>query len=193
MLSIIEINISSLISNVILRELAERSKGGRSRRYIAKIYECEVGFLCYDDWSDKSNGFIYKIFVLSDYRGQGIGRNLLSYSEALAKSLHCTLIRIEPHTFDRTVNINWLISWYQNKDINQCQAIRKKWKNFWHTALSIQFFQAIDSMGRPERPPGRLRHWWVNYFVSNSVESSPTNNTCEFPSLLRQATPHTEN
>ena len=140
-----------------------------------------------------NDGFAYSKSALKQgvaFSGDSAARNSV---EALAKSLHCTLIRIEPHTFDRTVNINWLISWYQNKDINQCQAIRKKWKNFWHTALSIQFFQAIDSMGRPERPPGRLRHWWVNYFVSNSVESSPTNNTCEFPSLLRQATPHTEN
>ncbi|WP_386084120.1 GNAT family N-acetyltransferase [Vreelandella sp. F11] len=96
----------------MLRDLAGRASNGRSKSYIAKIYECEVGFLCYDDWSDQGNGFIYEIFVLPEYRGQGVGHSLLLYSEELAKSLRCASIRLEPHAFDRTVDSNWLVSWY---------------------------------------------------------------------------------
>ena len=112
MLSITETKKTDLISHSMIRERAERSQNGRSRNFIAKIDECEVGFLCYDDWSDKKNGFIYEILVLPEYRGQGAGRSLLAYSEALAKSLCCTSIRLEPHPFDRTIDSSWLVSWY---------------------------------------------------------------------------------
>lgn len=80
--------------------------------YIARLDEYEAGFLCYDDWSDQSNGFIYEIFVLPEYRNHGIGRSLLSHSEQLAKSLHCKSIRLEPHAFDHTIDLSCLISWY---------------------------------------------------------------------------------
>lgn len=137
MLSIIEIHTSDLISNETLRELAERAKTVRSRRYIAKVYECEIGFLCYDDWSDQSSGFIYKIFVLPDYRGQGIGRNLLLHSETLAKSLHCTSIKLEPHAFDRTVNLSWLISWYRKQGYKPMPDDPKKMEKFLaHSSLN---------------------------------------------------------
>jgi GNAT superfamily N-acetyltransferase len=115
LLAIIEITISTFVTNSMLRGLAEGAKNGRSRMFIAKISECDVGFLCYDNWSDKSLGFIYELFVLPEYRGRGIGSKLLSYSEELAKSLHCESIRLEPRPFDRTIDSSWLISWYIGK------------------------------------------------------------------------------
>lgn len=114
-LSITESKNSNLISSSILRKLAGRAKNGRSRNYIAKIDECEAGFLCYDDWSDQRSGFIYEIFVFPEYRGQGVGQSLVLYSEELAKSLSCKLIRLEPRAFDYTVNFNWLVSWCQRQ------------------------------------------------------------------------------
>lgn len=115
MLGIIEVQTSALVSNRTLRDLAERAEGGRSRRFIAKFKEHEVGFLCYDDWADQSNGFVYEIYVLPAYRQIGIGNSLLSYAEDLARSLGCTSIRLEPHAFDRTVTLDLLLSWYANK------------------------------------------------------------------------------
>ncbi len=67
--------------------------------FVARFDECEVGFLCYDDWGDQSIGFIYEIFVLPEHRGQGIGRSLLLYAEKLAGSLRCATIRLEPPCF----------------------------------------------------------------------------------------------
>jgi GNAT superfamily N-acetyltransferase len=113
--SIIEIATSALVSNRRLRDLAEQAKGGRSRRFIAKLEEREVGFLCYEDWADQSNGFIYEIYVLPGYREKGIANSLLSYAEELAGSLGCTSIRLQPHAFDRTVTLDLLRSWYANK------------------------------------------------------------------------------
>lgn len=115
MISILEVTTPATISNPTLRELAERAKNGRSRTFIAKNDECEVGFLCYDDWSDQSNGFIYEVIVLPEHRRQGIGSSLLSFSETLARSLRCTSIRLEPNTFDRTVDLSWLVSWYMKQ------------------------------------------------------------------------------
>lgn len=115
MLHISEIPISASVSHPILRDLAERAKSGRSINFIAKVEEDEVGFLCYEDWTDQSNGFIYEIYVLPAYRQIGIGNRLLSYAEGLARSLGCTSIRLEPHAFDRTVTLDLLRSWYANK------------------------------------------------------------------------------
>lgn len=115
MLKIVRIDTSGCVANPRLRDLAERAENGRSQEFVAEIDGSEVGFLSYEDWSDQSLGFIYEIFVLPEFRGQGIGRDLLSYSEALAKSLRCTSIRLEPYAFDREVGSEWLISWYARK------------------------------------------------------------------------------
>lgn len=112
MINITKIDTLECVENPILRQLAEKAKSGRSQEFLVKIDECEAGFLSYEDWSDHAFGFIYEIFILPEHRGQGIGRDLLSYSEDLAKCLRCTLIQLEPHAFDHTVDSDWLISWY---------------------------------------------------------------------------------
>ncbi|ELC7281780.1 GNAT family N-acetyltransferase [Aeromonas veronii] len=112
MMSITKIDTLESVENLYLRERAERARSGRSREFVAKIDGCEAGLLSYEDWSDQSLGFIYEIFVLPEYRGQGLGRGLLSYAEELAKGLHCTSIRLEPYAFDHTLDSEWLVSWY---------------------------------------------------------------------------------
>lgn len=115
MLSITEIIDLSNISSPILSELADRSNTARSRKYIANLNKCEVGFLCYDDWSEQSLGFIYEIFILPKYRAQGIGDRLMIFAEELAKNLNCTSIRLEPHAFDHSIDPRWLNLWYLKK------------------------------------------------------------------------------
>ena len=112
MMNITKIDTLESVENLFLRERAERARCGRSREFVAKVDGCEAGILSYEDWSDQSLGFIYEIFVLPEYRGQGLGRGLLSYAEELAKGLHCTRIRLEPYAFDRTLDSEWLVSWY---------------------------------------------------------------------------------
>lgn len=114
-LTIKEIEDSEVIENLTLRDLAEKAKSVRSREFIAELYGREAGFLCYEDWSDSSIGFIYKLFVLPEWRDLGIGAYLLSYSEKLATSLGCNLMQLEPYAFDKTVTLEWLISWYSQK------------------------------------------------------------------------------
>lgn len=99
----------------MLRELSERARSGRSQEFIAEVYGSEAGFLSYEDWSDQLLGFIHEIFVLPEFRGKGIGGNLLLFSETLAMDLHCISIRLEPYAFDHKVDSEWLISWYEGK------------------------------------------------------------------------------
>lgn len=111
-MDIIKIDILESMDNLYLRDRAERASGGRSKEFVAIIDGREAGLLSYEDWSDQSLGFIYEIYVLPEYRAQGIGRGLLSYAEKLAKKLHCTSIRLEPYPLDRTQDSEWLVSWY---------------------------------------------------------------------------------
>lgn len=115
MLKITKIDATSCIENPMLRELAERARSGRSQEFIAEIYGSEAGFLSHEDWSEQSLGFIHEIFVLPEFRGKGIGGDLLSYSETLAIDLHCISIQLEPYAFDHKVDSEWLISWDEGK------------------------------------------------------------------------------
>lgn len=110
-----EIATSASVSDPVLRDRADRAKNHRSRNFIAKLNQHEVGFLCYEDWSEQFNGFIYEIYVLPAYREQGIGNRLLSHAEELARSLGHTSIRLEPRNFDQTVTQDLLRSWYASK------------------------------------------------------------------------------
>lgn len=118
-LTIKEIKTPEVVENLTLRNLAEKAKSARSREFIAEQYGCEAGFLCYEDWSDRSSGFIYELFVLPEWRNRGIGSCLLSYSENLATSLGCNLIQLAPYAFDKTLSLDCLISFYERKGFSE--------------------------------------------------------------------------
>ena len=126
MLKIFEINDLTEVKNAIIQERASGPSSGRSKEYVAIFDGSESAFLSFEDWSDRSLGFIYEIFVLPDFRGQGIGTKLLSYAESLAMNLGCSLIQLEPYAFDRSVSSKWLVSWYSNKGYNTNASDTKK-------------------------------------------------------------------
>ena len=99
----------------MIRDRAERAGCGRSQEYVAFFEGAEAAFLSFEDWSDKSIGFIYEIFVFPVFRKQGIGTELLSYAESLAMSLGCSVIELKPYAFDRSVSSELLVSWYRKK------------------------------------------------------------------------------
>lgn len=108
------------VKNKELLERAIRARGGRSTEYIVLIDKVEVALLSYDDWSDRSEGFIYEIFVLAGHRNNGIGSLLLKFAEKKALELNCTKIILEPQPFDHTVNFSFLVSWYSKNGYQQC-------------------------------------------------------------------------
>lgn len=84
-------------------------KGGRSIR----IDREEVALLSYEDWSEKYIGFIYEIYVLPEYRYQGIGELLLFYAESKACELKCRYIKLKPYPLDEKTDKDRLIAWYK--------------------------------------------------------------------------------
>lgn len=75
----------------------------------------EYGLLSYEDWSDREAGFIYEIYVLPDFRKQGIGTALLLHVEDLAIQLRCTKISLDARAFDGETNQEVLWSGYQDQ------------------------------------------------------------------------------
>lgn len=103
------------VQNKILRERADRAKGGRSQEFIAFVNGNESALLSYEDWREQSLGFIYEIFVLPFYRKRCIGTALLSYAEDLALKFGCNSIRLNPYSLDLDTDQEQLVSWYARK------------------------------------------------------------------------------
>lgn len=108
----VKIQTPSQVNNEVLRERIERARGSRSIEYVLLIDGVESAFISFENWSDQSFGFIYEIFVLPIFRGQGLGSKLLSHAEELAKEFGCTRVELEANPFDRTISKEQLISWY---------------------------------------------------------------------------------
>lgn len=106
------INSPSDLKNIFLRERAMRAHGGRSREFVALLDGEEVGFLSYEDWSDRSQGFIYEIFVLLNFRQQGIAESMLLHAENHAFLLGCKSVKLKPYALDQEPGTSRLISWY---------------------------------------------------------------------------------
>jgi GNAT superfamily N-acetyltransferase len=90
------------LGNDLIRERASYPKGKRSRQFLARVNGREAGYLCYDDRSDMKikTGVPYEVFVLPEFRRQGVGSRVLSFAEELALSLNCSRMRLRPTSFD---------------------------------------------------------------------------------------------
>lgn len=100
------------LENSILCERTQKAHGARSQEFVVLVNGEEAGLLSYEDWSDQSIGFIYEIFVLPEFRQQGIGALLLSYAENQARRLRCTYIRLKPCPLDQKTDRERLVAWY---------------------------------------------------------------------------------
>ncbi|MGD9211802.1 MAG: GNAT family N-acetyltransferase [Desulfobacteraceae bacterium] len=113
MIEIIPIKNLKQVINTILRQRAEQASSRRSTEYIVMYENKEVAILSYEDWSDKKLGFIYEIYVLPEYREKGIGTKLLLFSENKAIQLGCNRLELNANPFDRSIEKDILISWYE--------------------------------------------------------------------------------
>lgn len=142
LLTISKINSLNEVNDSIVRDRAKRAACGRSQEYIAIFEGAEAAFLSFEDWSDKSIGFIYEIFVLPVYRKQGIGTKLLLYAESLAMSLGCSVIELKPDAFDRSVSSELLVSWYRKNGYDFMTGDTEKMEKSFHK--TGQYFTCID-------------------------------------------------
>lgn len=100
------------LENSILCERTQKAHGARSQEFVVLVNGDEAGLLSYEDWSDQSVGFIYEIFILPEFRQQGIGTLLLLYAENQARRLCCTYIRLKPCPLDQKTDRARLVAWY---------------------------------------------------------------------------------
>jgi GNAT superfamily N-acetyltransferase len=115
---VIQIHQVSDLDNIksnFLRERAERAQSGRTLEFLAMSSESEAGFLSFEDWSDKSLGFIYEIYVIPEFRNANLGNDLLAYAEEVAIKLGCTRLELDAHSIDGTIDEGLLYSWYSSK------------------------------------------------------------------------------
>ena len=112
---VIKIESVNVLKNSILSAREKRAHGGRSQEFVAVVNGSEAGLLSYEDWSHQSIGFIYEIFVLPEFRQQGIGMLLLSHAESQALQLCCKYIRLKPYPLDNQTDLKRLVAWYAKK------------------------------------------------------------------------------
>lgn len=109
--------------NEVLRERAIRAHGGRSIEFVALRAGEEVGFLSYEDWPERAEGFIFEIFVLDVFRQQGIGKLLLQFIEEYAYERGRRALRLKPFALDLAPTTDSLIRWYSKSGYVKCALV----------------------------------------------------------------------
>lgn len=115
---------ANALTNSFLRERAIRTHGGRSLEIVAFLDGEEAGFLSYEDWPDRAQGFICEVLVLPIFRQQGIGQSLLLHAEKYAIDQGRKMVRLKPYALDHATDTSRLISWY--KQVGYVQSSDEK-------------------------------------------------------------------
>ena len=103
-----------LLKDSILRESASAVFYEISNQFVAIDTEgTEMGFISIEDWPGHSLGFIQTVFVLSDYRRNGIGQQLISAAEDFAKERGYESVWLRPREIEQGITIDSLTKWYQ--------------------------------------------------------------------------------
>lgn len=115
MINAVEIHDSFVLNDEILSERVNQGRNDRTREFLVLRNHIVVGLLIYQR-VDASYDFIYEIFVLHSFRGQGIGTWILSYAEQIATSLGRKKVRLEARSlYQEELNDVDLTSWYQRR------------------------------------------------------------------------------
>ena len=115
MLKLKTISAPQEINSAALQERYNKGSSPKTHDFIAMSDDAEAGLLIYEDWGHLE-GFIYEIFVLSNFRKRGIGNWILSRAEDIAAGFGHTKIRLDARTLDQhQMSHNDLATWYQSK------------------------------------------------------------------------------
>lgn len=115
MLQYKKIDSSNPAKNPIIQCHANRARCEFSTEFVVVENNVEVAFLCYENNPRHLSGFIYEIYVISEFRNHGLGNEILSFAESLAKKDQKSAVKLKPYALDRTIDVNILIEWYKRK------------------------------------------------------------------------------
>lgn len=98
--------------------LFERAKKARRpgvREFVAVVGLVEAGLLIFQSLPN-ALGLVYEIYVLPDFRRQGVGNLLLAHAETAALDSACNALRLMARSLDQdTINDEALTRWYARK------------------------------------------------------------------------------
>lgn len=108
------------LSSPVLRERAEQAARPNARQCVALIGDREAGYLSFDNHPDLALGVIYEVFVLAEYRSQGVGSALLRFGENLAKRAGYSRVRLYPRPLDNGISEARLVAGYERRGYRLC-------------------------------------------------------------------------
>ncbi len=107
------------------KDRAEDGENRVTKWYIAKKDDVEVAFISLDFLERQKILWIHEIFILKQYRKQGLGSNILKWIEGKAKVYGSDKIWLKPKSIDNTDNTiddNYLERWYSKRGFAICKA-----------------------------------------------------------------------
>lgn len=101
------------IINSVLRARAAQGRRPGTAEFVAFLNDQEAGLLVFERFPSNSIGVVYEIYVLEQFRGKGVGQQLLDHSEALAREDGYLHLRLMPRSLDHEfISDQALASWY---------------------------------------------------------------------------------
>lgn len=111
-----ELGEESFIKDGTLRKRARECARIRfTKHYIVHDDNREVAYLAIDYVPGFDYIFLYELFIRKEDRGKGIGSELLSRVEKLAKELGYKKVMLHAESFDKNITKESIENWYKKR------------------------------------------------------------------------------
>lgn len=119
-MNFIKIEETHAVDHPFLCERAARGRRAGTKQFVALVDCVEAGLLLFERWPDSSIGIVDEIYVLREFRGQGIGNLLLARAEAAALDCGCNTLRLMARSLEQEItDDDTLASWYRRKGFDR--------------------------------------------------------------------------
>lgn len=116
----VKIEEAHAVDHPFLRERVAKGKRPGTKEFVALTDGVEAGLLIFEHFPNYSLGIVYEIYVLREFRGQGVGNLLLARAEAAALDSECKTLRLMARSLDQEViNDETLASWYSRNGFDR--------------------------------------------------------------------------
>ena len=103
-----------------------RHRLGISKCFLANIEQEEVGIMIVDLYDPPFPLFINYIYVVPNFRNQGIGSNLLRFAEGMASKHGNPSVALQPNEIEQGFSIQALRSWYAKRGYSDRESDPKR-------------------------------------------------------------------
>ena len=115
-------------------ELRKRAKAFPGRtidlRYLVRRSAEEIAFLWYMAFPGETLLKIHEMYILKEFRGQGIGLHLIAHAEQLAMRRDYQGLILTAVPLDLEIDIKRLVTWYKKHGFTEKDAERKLFCKF---------------------------------------------------------------